>query len=150
MDESTKQQRIDFFSARCREIGIPFTPQRRAVLESVLALDHHPTADQVHERVVARMPDVSRATVYRTLETLVASGVITKVSHPGRAVRFDPRTEQHHHLICLSCDAVLDLDDAHLDSIPIPDTTALGFAVADLCVQLRGLCRNCRAKEESR
>jgi Fe2+ or Zn2+ uptake regulation protein len=150
MDEAAKQRRIELFSARCRETGIPLTPQRRAVLEAVLALELHPTADQVHERVVAALPDVSRATVYRALETLVASGVITKLSHPGRAVRFDPRTERHHHLTCLGCDTVIDLDDERFDSLPIPDTSAFGFAVADFCVQLRGLCTACQAKEVPR
>ena len=149
MDDATQQRRIEFFSARCRELGVPFTAQRRAVLEAVLALDRHPTADQVHERVVESLPEVNRATVYRTLETLVACGAVTKLSHPGRAVRYDPRTDRHHHLICSRCDEVMDLDDEHFDTIPIPDTTALGFTVADLCVQLRGLCENCRNKEAS-
>jgi len=150
MNESGRLERVALFAERCREQGLPLTPQRRAVLEAVLELDTHPTADQVHEQIVTRMPEVSRATVYRTLETLVAMGLITKVAHPGRAVRFDPRVEKHHHLLCLACDAVIDLGDQHFQTINLPDTSNVGFVVEDYSIQLRGICRTCREKEERR
>jgi Fe2+ or Zn2+ uptake regulation protein len=118
------------------------------ILEAVLDLDNHPSADQVHERVARRLPGISRATVYRTLETLVRLGVITKACHPGRVVRYDRRTDVHHHLICLNCDEVADISDEHLDAIPLPDTSALGFELSDHRVQLRGICQTCREKEE--
>ena len=75
-------------------------------------------------------------------------GVIAKSCHPGRAVRCDGRTEVHHHLVCLYCDQVIDFSDEHLDTIRIPDTSDLGFEVSDYRVQLRGICRRCREREE--
>jgi len=125
------------------------TQQRLVVLEAVLDLDNHPTADQVHETVAHRDPGVSRATVYRTLESLARLGVITKACHPGKTVRYDSRTEPHHHLVCLRCDAVTDIADDRLDALPVPDTTGLGFEVSDFRVQLRGICRRCRELEET-
>ena len=148
MDKHTKQQRMDLFASRCREKGVPVTAQRRMVLEVLLDLDTHPTADQVHELVTQRMPELNRTTVYRTLETLVSMGVITKASHPGHVVRFDPRTEPHHHLVCLSCDEVIDLLDKPLDALKIPDLSKTGFSVHDYQVQLRGVCRDCRQQDQ--
>lgn len=148
MHEGTIQSRLQAFEQLCRGKGVPFTVQRRTVLEVMLALDQHPTADQVYAVVTARLPGVSRATVYRTFETLVRMGLITKASHPGKAVRFDTRTEVHHHLVCMNCDAVVDLVDPRLDALPIPDTAAQGFVVSDFRVQLRGLCRRCRQRGE--
>jgi Fur family peroxide stress response transcriptional regulator len=148
MDEQSKQTRLDTFEQKCRQEGVPLTAQRRAILDTVLDLDTHPTADQVHESVAGRLAGISRTTVYRTLETLVRMGVITKACHPGSVIRYDNRTELHHHLICLCCDEVLDFSDENLNAIPIPDTSGLGFEVSDFRVQLRGICRSCCEMEE--
>jgi Fur family peroxide stress response transcriptional regulator len=149
MDRQAKQRRIEDFRRLCREQGLPLTEQRMVVLEAVLDLDDHPTADRVHEAVARRDPGVSRATVYRTLENLARIGVITKACHPGKAVRYDSRTEIHHHLVCLRCDAVIDITDERLDALPVPDTSYLGFEVSDYRVQLRGICRRCHEQEET-
>ena len=149
MKAGEKRGRIEQARQACRQQGIPFTIQRRRVLEAALDLDSHPAADRVHARVAARHPGISRATVYRTLETLVRLGAITKLCHPGRALRYDSRTEMHHHLVCLRCDRVVDILDERLDSLPVPDTSKYGFRVADFRVQLRGVCRRCREMEES-
>lgn len=147
MNEQEKQRRLETFERLCRDRGLPITSQRRLILETVLDLGNHPAADQIHEAVARRLPGISRTTVYRTLETLVRLGVITKACHPGSVVRYDRRTEIHHHLICLRCDEVTDISDEHLDSIRIPDTSALGFEVSDHRVQVRGICRRCLKKE---
>ena len=149
MDRLAKQRRVDGFRDRCRERGLPLTEQRQVVLEAVLDLDNHPTADQVHEAVSRRDPRVSRATVYRTLESLARIGVITKACHPGKAIRYDSRTETHHHLVCLRCDTVIDIADERLDALPVPDTSSFGFEIRDFRVQLRGVCRRCRKLEET-
>jgi Fe2+ or Zn2+ uptake regulation protein len=148
LDRPTKQQRIDEFRTRCREHGLPLTEQRQIVFEAVLDVDNHPTADQVHEAVVRRDPGVARATVYRTLESLVRIGVITKACHPGKAIRYDSRTGAHHHLVCLRCDTIIDITDERLDALPVPDTVKYGFEIKDFRVQLRGVCRRCRELEE--
>ncbi len=147
MDWQTKKRRIETFRRLCREKGLPLTEQRMVVLEAVLDLDDHPTADRVHEAVAERHPGVSRATVYRALESLARVGVITKACHPGKAIRYDSRTETHHHLVCLHCDTVIDITDERLDALPVPDTSPHGFKIEDFRVQLRGICRRCREQE---
>ena len=149
MDRQTKQRRLEAFRRLCREKGLPLTEQRTVVLEAVLDLEDHPTADRVHEAIAERDPGVSRATVYRALESLARIGVITKACHPGKAVRYDSRTETHHHLVCLRCDDVIDITDERLDALPVPDTSGYGFEVSDFRVQLRGICLRCRELEET-
>jgi len=150
MNEQSQRDRLQEFSRLCRDRGLPFTSQRRLILQAVLELEDHPTADRIHEVVAARLPNVSRTTVYRTLETLVGLGVITKACHPGSVARYDRRTEPHHHLVCLRCEAMTDLSDAGLDAMPMPDVSRTGFEIIDCRVQLRGVCRLCREKEETR
>ena len=148
VDALDQQERLHQLTLRCTERGLPVTQQRRAILETVLRMDNHPTADQVHEAVARELPGVNRTTVYRTLDTLVTLGLLTRLCHPGRVVRFDPRTGLHHHLVCLRCDSVVDFEDTRLDQLPLPDTSSHGFALEDYRVQLRGLCQECLNKEK--
>lgn len=153
MDETTKAERIALYNRLCKEFGERCTAQRRVILEAVLDLDNHPAADEVFELVCARLPGVSRPTVYRTLEHLARMGVITKACHPGSVARFDTRIDIHHHLVCLHCNQFFDFENDGLNDLLIPDTSEMGFEVSDYRVQLRGICRCCRerkTKEESK
>lgn len=146
--KDARERRLDGFRRLCRERRVPCTRQRRVVFEALLDLESHPTADEVAAALEPRLPGVSRATVYRNLEVLVGLGVITKVCHPGAAVRYDTRTDVHHHLVCLRCNAIVDFTDERLNALPFPDTSGFGFVVRDYRVQLRGTCRRCRELED--
>lgn len=148
MHDHAKDERIESLRQRCRRHGLDLTPQRLAVLRAVLDLHDHPTADRVHAALARRRVRVSRATVFRTLESFARVGVIARTCHPGGSVRYDSRTDRHHHLVCLGCDRVIDISDARLDALPVPDTRRLGFVVSDFKVQLRGTCRQCREQED--
>lgn len=148
MDPQERAVRLTHFTRRWREEGLSLTAQRRVVLECVYDLDNHPTADAVFAAAASRMPEISRTTVYRILERMARIGVITKTCHPGRVVRFDPRPEIHHHLVCLRCDGVVDFFDDRLDALALPDTSKTGFTIADFRVQMRGVCDPCRESEE--
>ena len=144
MDIEAKKRRMEKYFAACRDRGLRSTVQKREILDAVLDLENHPTADRVFEIVRPNLPELSRTTVYRVLESFVDMGLITKTCHPGSAIRYDPRIEQHHHLVCLSCDTVIDIDDGRLDALELPDTSTEEFVVHDFRVQLRGTCRRCR------
>lgn len=148
MDASTREDRIREFRRICRERGERYTAQRKIILETVLDLDTHPSAEHIYEAIESRLPGIARTTVYRSLEHLVRTGIITKACHPGRVVRFDSRTEIHHHLVCLHCNEFFDFEDDGLNGLTIPDTSAFDFKVSDYRVQIRGICRNCRELRE--
>ena len=149
MQKSQRRQRLEEFEERCRRDDLAVTVQRRAIFEMVLQREDHPTADQVFEDVQGRIPQVSRTTVYRVLDTLVQLGVLTKICHPGAGARFDPKTHRHHHLVCLDCDKVIDLEDESLDALPLPPVRRRGFEVTDFSVHIRGRCAECRRKAGS-
>jgi Fur family peroxide stress response transcriptional regulator len=138
-------KRVEEIRQVCRARGLPFTLQRRAITRALLRHTNHPTADQIYQYIRTRVPGLSRPTVYRTLETLVRIGVARKVCHPGAAARYDAKTQRHHHLVCLQCGKMVDLEDASLDTIPLPVPGYLGFDIADYSIQFRGMCRDCRA-----
>ena len=142
------EARIERLRPLLRRAGLALTAQRRAILHAVLDHDEHPTADRVYALLRQRRVRASRATVFRTLESLARLGVVTKASHPGVAVRYDGRGERHHHLVCVRCDRIVDFADEALDAVSVPDTRRLGFRVLDLQVELRGICRLCREQED--
>ena len=128
----------------CRQRGIPLTTQRHMVLEVLLQRYDHPTADEIFEVVRERSRRISRRTVYRVLDTLTELGLIRRVHHPGPTTRFDAKTHRHHHLVCIRCANILDLESPELDGIPLPQGRPLGFDVRDFSVQLMGICPECR------
>jgi Fur family peroxide stress response transcriptional regulator len=136
--------------ARCRERGVPVTPQRRAVLRALSGRRDHPTAEQVHAAASARLPGMTRATVYRVLETLEKLGVVRAVDHAGGAARFEIDTGAHHHLVCVGCGRIDDVRDPALDGLSLPAPRAPGFAVREIAIQFRGLCASCRGRERRR
>ncbi len=124
--------------------GQRFTEQRAAVYRRLLATDQHPTADDVFTAVRADVPDISLATVYKSLETLVGCGLAVKLTYGDGSARYDGRTDPHPHARCLSCGAVLDvpgkLDPAALERLgPVN-----GFAVEGYRLELVGRCIGCR------
>ena len=131
--------------AACRNRGLPFTVQRRVILEALAARDDHPTADEILEEVRARLPQVSRTTVYRVLDTLVKLGVVVKICSPGTGTRFDPRTDRHHHLVCVQCEQVMDFEAPNLNALRLPDARKRAFEIHDYSIHFRGLCADCRA-----
>lgn len=133
---------LESFEEICRRNGLPLTIQRRLTLEALRARSDHPTADQVLEDVRKHMPEISRTTVYRVLEALVRIGIARKVCHPGAAARYETETRRHHHLICLNCEAMVDVDVPHLDRLRLPDVNSY-FHIEDYSIQFRGLCSDC-------
>jgi Fur family peroxide stress response transcriptional regulator len=137
-------ERLSVFEAECRRRSLAVTIQRRAVYAELAARQDHPTADQVYDALHARLPGLSRTTVYRVLDTLVEEGFARRVHHAGAVARFDPMTVRHHHLVCDRCGRLVDIDDDLVPRVPIPDARGTGFRIDDYSISFRGLCKSCR------
>ncbi|BAU86807.1 hydrogen peroxide sensitive repressor [Streptomyces laurentii] len=131
---------------RLRLRGWRMTAQRRVVAE-VLDGEHiHLTADEVLTRATARLPEISRATVYNTLGELVALGEVVEVSSVGRAKRYDPNVlRAHQHLVCAGCGTVKDVHPQGNPLDVLPEGERFGFTVTGADVTYRGLCPACAA-----
>jgi Fe2+ or Zn2+ uptake regulation protein len=144
MSAEWKQHRISQLEGACRKRRVPMTVQRRTVLEVILDREDHPTADQVYDEVCERLPAISRATVYRILDMLVEFGLIVKICHLGSAARFDPKIHRHHHLVCMRCEAIIDVEETRPEKISWPNTRGHGFEIHDYHIHFRGMCIKCR------
>lgn len=146
MTEDAKRKRIEQFERTCRERGVPVTTQRRLVLEEILGRDDHPTADQIYDTLKGRLHSLSRTTVYRILDNLVQFGIIAKTCHHGSAARFDPEAHPHHHLVCMRCETIIDVEAHHADKVTWPRVKDLDFEIQDYLIHFRGICGRCRDK----
>jgi Fe2+ or Zn2+ uptake regulation protein len=127
-----------------RDRGLRVTPQRLAIARALRELDGHVTAEGVFGHVSARMPGVSLPTVYAALELLQELGVVRRVATEGGTVVWDARVEEHHHAVCRSCGAIVDVDAALDRAEVMAAAEAAGFIVDDAQLVVRGLCSACR------
>lgn len=126
------------------ESGQRYTEQRASVYRYLCAVDSHPTADDVFTAVRSDIPDISLATVYKSLETLVGCGLALKLTYGDGSARYDARLDPHHHARCLECGGVIDVP-GQLD----PDVlhrlgTVDGFGVEGYRLELIGHCEPCQ------
>lgn len=128
----------------CSDLGARETPQRRAVLDALCAVDDHPNAAEIYERVRARMPGVGAATVYRTLGLLVETGRARELVFEGEvAARYDANIAEHHHLVCTGCNRMLDVTP-HLPRTILRElSTNTGYEISGYDLRFQGLCPTC-------
>ena len=125
--------------------GQRFTEQRAAVYRYLRTTRHHPSADDVFTSVRSVIPDISLATVYKSLETLVSCGLASKLTYGDGSARYDGRTDPHPHARCLACGQVLDLP-GDLDPDSIANLGDLpGFSVEGYRVEVVGVCEPCQS-----
>lgn len=123
------------------------TVQRQIVLQTVLQMHDHPTADNVYAAVAAEHPSISKATVYRNLNQLASQGEIRRVPVPNGADRFDFNTSEHYHVRCEKCGAVYDVHMPQIENLieRVQDTSDVEVLRYDILFE--GICKDCREAE---
>jgi Fe2+ or Zn2+ uptake regulation protein len=129
-----------------RSRGLRPTPQRRAIIDAVRTAGGHVTAESVFERVRNDMPTISLKTVYETLHSLVAVGEMRELVVGAGATRFDTTSRPHHHMICLDCKRIEDVD---FDVQATAADQRQGFSILHTDVIAWGRCVECQTKEAS-
>lgn len=133
---------------RCRRGGLKATPQRLAVYGALLEADDHPSAEALFWTVREKLPSISLATVYKTLESLEAAGLIRQVSLLSDSKRYDANQHHHHHLVCRVCKRIIDYDDPRLDAL-LPNAEPSGFTPLEVRVQIVGVCARCQGAADA-
>lgn len=132
---------------RLRQRGWRLTAQRRVVAEVLVGEHVHLSADAVHDLARDRLPEISLATVYNTLNELVAMGEVMEVSAGGGPKRYDPNVDwPHQHLACVSCGSLWDVTPSGEDELSLPENQRHGFSLVDVDIVFRGFCPQCRAE----
>jgi len=129
--------------ALLRRHGLHVTAQRLAVLRAVSA-GPHATADGIYTVVVGQIGAISRQAVYDALAVLTDKGLLRRIQPAGSPGRYENRVgDNHHHLICRTCDRMVDVDCAVGE---VPCLTAAddsGFEIDEAEVIYWGRCPDC-------
>ncbi|MBN1264151.1 MAG: transcriptional repressor [Anaerolineales bacterium] len=129
---------------RFRQAGFKITPQRRAIFEVLAGNENHPSVEAMYQEIKIKMPDISLATLYNTLNELNALGLIDIVRDTSqKAVRYDPNTEPHDHLYCLQCNRMIDIENMDKD-LELPEERSQGFHILRQQVTYYGYCPDCQ------
>ncbi|KQX63384.1 MULTISPECIES: Fur family transcriptional regulator [unclassified Streptomyces] len=126
-----------------RGVGLRVTAARVALLETVREGDHL-GVEAIATGVRGRVGHISLQAVYEALHALTGAGLVRRIEPPGSPARFEGRVgDNHHHLVCRSCGAVVDVDCAvgHAPCLTASDDR--GFAIDEAEVIYWGLCPDC-------
>lgn len=146
--EKYSAQRLGEFVARCRQRGIAVTPQRLAVVQALLDSENHPSTDEICAAVRRKHPHVSLATVHRILEQFCEVGEARKVTLLHDVARYDGNVEPHHHVLCIRCRRVQDIEIPEVNKL-LEGRTSLGqFALLRCAVEIEALCKRCQLAEK--
>ena len=123
------------------EKGLKVTPQRIAILEAIIKLNNHPTAENIIDYIRNNHPNIATATVYKVLDALVSNKLIEKVKTERDVMRYDAIMKSHHHLYSSESDRIEDFTDTDLNEMienyfekkKIPD-----FKIEDIKIQIIG------------
>jgi Fur family peroxide stress response transcriptional regulator len=127
--------------------GFKRTLQRLAILDYLEGNTLHPSAEDVYRAVTKKHFSLSFATVYNTLNTLAQSGAVRELTLDPERKRYDPNTEPHHHLICVTCKKVIDVfEDV---TVGIPKRIEKEFSIFGNNVEFYGRCSVCGKKSNS-
>jgi len=128
-----------------RSAGRRLTPQRRLILQVLEESDGHLDADALYDRVKARDPDVSLATVYRTLAVLREIGLVEEHRLGQDHGHYEAvRQEPHYHFTCLRCGKVIEFDTPLVSQIGQDLCEQEGVRVSNTYLHVSGYCAQCR------
>ena len=129
-----------------REAGHKLTPQRKAIIDAILAADKSLTPRALHASLAGKHPEIGLVTVYRTIEVLNRLGLLCQFQPDGAARTFKAGpAEHHHHLVCRGCGVVVNFGHCPRD-LETKLELETGFQITGHRLEFTGYCRDCQEK----
>ncbi|MGH7606808.1 MAG: Fur family transcriptional regulator [Gemmatimonadales bacterium] len=149
---------LEAFRRYLADHALPVTQQRLAVAEVIFFSGAHLSAEEIAERVAARGAAVATATVYRTLDLLVRSGLVQEHDFGDGFRRYEPGggggggggaagtiwKDPHEHCICSACGAVSEFSNDRLERMIALLAEEVEFRPHHHRLDVYGLCRSCQ------
>jgi Fur family ferric uptake transcriptional regulator len=131
-----------------------WTVPREAIIDLVSRTNKHMSAKEIYASLYRMYPGIGLTTVYRTLDLLVRTGLINKLTLGDGPSRYEFKSknkkEHHHHLLCTKCGRIIDYSDfvdEELELVKKTEETIAekhNFKVLDHNIEFYGLCEKCQ------
>ncbi len=132
-----------------RDHELKVTWQRLELLKLLSSTTEHMDAEAIYLQLLKRKKNVSRATVYRSLDTLVEEGLVERHEFGDGRARFERsqgRDEHHDHLICTECGKVIEFYNLEIEALQVSICNEANFIPTDHTMHIYGVCSDCQAK----
>ncbi|MCC6930583.1 MAG: transcriptional repressor [Gemmatimonadaceae bacterium] len=137
---------VEAFTTYLRDHGLPVTAQRLAIADIMLRSERHLSADDVALELVRRESGIGLATVYRTIELLLRSGLLVERDFGEGFRRYEPARDvpHHEHLLCTVCGKVREFRDERLERMTTIVAESQGYARQRHRLVIYGVCDDCQ------
>jgi Fur family ferric uptake transcriptional regulator len=139
---------VHLFRRYLREQGLPVTQQRESIAEVVFSASGHLSVEDIEERLRERGERIGKATIYRSLEMLVRSGLVEEHDFGEGFKRYEHLFGQkpvREHLICTECGKVSEIHSTELVRVQEEEARRHGFMPSRYRLQIYGVCADCQA-----
>jgi Fe2+ or Zn2+ uptake regulation protein len=119
------------------------TSQKQVILDYLMSVKTHPTAEQVFEQVKKKLPRISQGTVYRVLNNFAEKGSVQTIPANGVS-HFDGDTSPHAHFICQNCSRVYDIFDVCSDCKILKNKKTKVGKINNFKIYFYGECKKCK------
>jgi len=136
---------LDKFRSILKSEGLKLTPQRLKILEEVIGNDGHRECEEIYFSLKTAGNNISRATIYRTMDILVKYDFARKLEIGDGRARYETKVNHphHDHMICISCGNIYEFVNAQIEKLQDDVCDKNGFKLIRHIHQLFGLCRKC-------
>jgi len=142
------EREIARFQDFLQQQGLKLTSERTALLREIFSTHYHFEADELLFKMKEKSVKISRATIYRTLELLVKSGLVRRVHLGENHYHYEhvSGNSHHDHLICTICGGVIEFHDEELEQKQREICAKKKFTPTFHNLQILGVCNACQRK----
>ncbi len=141
---------LEEFKAVLKKNVLKFTKQREIILQTLYNFPGHFLPEEFYLLIKENNPksNIGIATIYRTLNLLEDSGIVTTVSFGKNGKKYELANKPHHdHLICKNCGLILEFEDKSIEKKQNEIAEKNGFVLTNHIMQLYGICPSCQKKQ---
>ena len=145
------EKHVTKFQDFLQQQGLKLTSERTALIREIFSTHYHFEADELLFKMKQKNVKISRATVYRTLELLVKSGLVRRVHLGEDHYHYEhvSGNSHHDHLICTTCGGVIEFHDEALEQRQLEICEKKKFTPTFHNLQILGVCDSCRRKGQT-
>lgn len=125
--------------------GLRSTRQRDIILDIFLSTHQHVSVEELYLKVKASHPGIGHATVYRTLKLFAEAGLAREILLHDGQTRYEHvmAGEHHDHLVCTSCNAIIEFEDETIENLQNEIASRHGFTIKSHKLEIYGRCARC-------